>query len=59
MRVFEGAPFIRRTDSTAQMSVVVLIGLLPLCIFSCVYFGFRPALVVLTAMSAALAAELL
>lgn len=57
MRRFEAAPFLRRTDSTAHMSLIVLIGLLPLCIFSCVYFGYRPALVVLVAMISAFASE--
>lgn len=59
MRQFEGAPFLRRTDSTAHMSIVMLVGLLPLCIFSCVYFGYRPALVVLISMAAAFVSELI
>ena len=57
MRRFEGAPFLRRTDSVTQNSVAVLIGLLPLCIFSCVYFGYRPAIVVLVSMVSAFISE--
>lgn len=43
----EFAPHLRRTDRSAYMSLDVLIALIPLCVVSAVYYGFRPVLLVL------------
>ena len=53
------APHLRRTERASYMSLDVLITLIPLCIFSSVYYGFRPVLLVLTGMITAMACELL
>ena len=53
------APHLRRSDLSAHMSVDVLIALLALCIFSAVYYGFRPVLLVLVGMLSAIVCETL
>lgn len=51
------APHIRRTDRACHMSADVLITLVPLCIFSAVYYGMRPVLLVLAGMLSAMFCE--
>lgn len=51
------APHLRRTERASMMSFDVLIALLPLCIFSAVYYGARPVILVLTGMLAAVLCE--
>ena len=51
------APHIRRTDKASHMSMDVLITLIPLCVFSTVYYGIRPVLLVLTGMVTAILCE--
>jgi electron transport complex protein rnfD len=53
----EFAPHLRRTDRSAYMSLDVLIALIPLCVVSAVYYGFRPVLLVLAGMITAMACE--
>lgn len=53
------APYLRRTDKASYMTLDVLITLIPLCIFSSVYYGARPVLLVLTGIGTALFSELL
>lgn len=55
----EPAPHIRTTDRAAHMNLDVLIALVPLCIFSAVYYGVRPILLVLTGMITAILCETL
>lgn len=52
------APYIRRTERAAKLSADVLIALVPLCIFSAVYYGLRPVLLVLSGLLSALICEL-
>ena len=51
------APHLRRTERASLMSLDVLIALVPLCIFSAVYYGFRPVVIVLTGMVTAVLCE--
>ena len=53
------APHIRRTERAAYMSLDVLIAMIPLCIFSAVYYGFRPVLLILVSLVTAVACETL
>lgn len=53
------APYLRRGESCSLINLDVLITLIPLCIFSCVYYGLRPMLIVLTGMLTAVACETL
>lgn len=55
----EFAPHLRRTERASYMSLDVLVALVPLAIFSAVYYGFRPVLLMLTAMITAMACECL
>ena len=53
------APHLRRTERSALMSADVLVTLVPLCIFSAVYYGMRPVLLVLTGILTAVTCETL
>lgn len=53
------APHLRRTDSAAMMNVDVLIALVPLSIFSAVYYGFRPVLLMAVSIVTAVLCETL
>lgn len=55
----EFAPHLRRADRSSYMSLDVLVALIPLAIFSAVYYGFRPVLLMLTGMITAMACECL
>ena len=51
------APHLRRTESAAFMSLDVLVALLPLLLSSAVYYGARPAILVLLGMASAVLCE--
>lgn len=53
------APHLRHTDKASLFSADILIALAPLCVFSAVYYGFRPVLLVLAGMVTAVACETL
>ncbi len=53
------APHLRQTERVAYMSLDLLIALVPLCIFSSIYYGLRPVLLVLTGLVTAVVCELL
>ena len=53
------APHIRRTDRASFMSLDVLITLVPLAIFSSVYYGARPVLLMLVGVGTAVVCETL
>ncbi|MDD2361720.1 MAG: RnfABCDGE type electron transport complex subunit D [Oscillospiraceae bacterium] len=53
------APHLRRAERASMMCVDVLIALVPLCIFSSVYYGLRPVLLVLTGIISAIISETL
>ncbi len=53
------APHIRRTERSSLMSLDVLITLVPLAIFSAVYYGFRPVLLILIGIGTAVVCETL
>lgn len=53
------APHLRLTERSAALSLDVLIALVPLCVFSFVYYGIRPILLVLTGIATAVICELL
>ncbi len=53
------APHLRRHDRASMLCLDVLITLLPLTVFSCVYFGIRPVTVMLVSIGAAIGFELL
>ncbi len=52
------APHVRLTERSAALSLDVLIALVPLCVFSFVYYGMRPVLLVLIGMGTAMLCEL-
>lgn len=51
------APYLRRGESSSLVSADILIALIPLCIFSSVYYGLRPVLIVLTGILTAVICE--
>ncbi len=53
------APHLRRVEHPFYQASGVLLCILPLVAFSCLYYGLRPAFVVLTGMISAVATELL
>lgn len=53
------APHLRRTERASYMSLDVLVTFIPLCIFSYIYYGFRPILLVLSGMLTAMVCECL
>lgn len=53
------APHLRRNDRASLLCLDVLITLLPLTVFSCVYFGIRPVIVLLVSIGSAIGFELL
>lgn len=53
------APHLRRTERPFYQAGGVLLCLVPLTGFSCLYYGWRPALLVLIGMAAAMLTELL
>lgn len=53
------APHLRQAERATYMSLDLLIALVPLCIFSTVYYGLRPVLLVLTGLVTAVLCELL
>ena len=53
------APHIRRTERSSLMSLDMLITLVPLAIFSAVYYGFRPVLLILIGIGTAVVCETL
>lgn len=55
----EFAPHLRRPERSSYMSLDVLVALIPLAIFSFVYYGFRPVLLMLTGMITAMVCECL
>ncbi len=55
----EYAPHLRRMERSSYMSLDVLVTFIPLCVFSTVYYGFRPVILVLTGMLTAMVCECL
>lgn len=51
------APFLRRGDKAAALNGDVLIAFVPLCVFSAVYYGLRPVLLVLAGIASAMLFE--
>ena len=54
---FARAPHLRHSDKPSTMCADVLVALAPLCIFSAVYYGLRPVLLVLTGLGSAVLCE--
>lgn len=55
----QNAPFLRQSESASVRCWDVLIPLLPLTVYSCVYYGWRPLFVMLISVAAAMAAEVI
>ena len=53
------APHLRRAERASMLNADVIIALVPLCIFSSVYYGLRPVLLVLTGMLSSVLCETL
>ena len=53
------SPHIKHFDTTSGIMLDVIIALLPACVFGCIIFGFRAALVVATAIMVAVLSEFL
>lgn len=53
------APHLRRTDNVRTLNMDVLITIVPLCIFSAVYYGLRPVFLILAGIATAMVCELL
>lgn len=51
------APHLKRGERVSMMQLDVLIALTPLCVFSAVYYGMRPVLLVLTGLLSAVIFE--
>lgn len=51
------APHLRRTEKSVYMSLDVLIAIVPLCVFSAVYYGARPVIMVGIGMATAMLSE--
>lgn len=51
------APHFRTTDNSFLMCLDVLVCMVPLCVLSAVYYGWRPILIVLLCMATAVACE--
>ena len=51
------APHVRLTERSAALSLDVLIALVPLCVFSFVYYGIRPVLLVFIGIGTAMLCE--
>ncbi len=59
MTTFRTTPHLRQTEPASSRCWDMLIPLVPLSIYSCVYYGFRPLFVMLVSMAAAMAFEVL
>ncbi len=53
------SPHIKHSDTTSGIMLDVIIALLPACVFGCIIFGLRAALVVATAIMSAVLCEFL
>lgn len=51
------SPHIRHSDTTSGIMLDVIIALMPACVFGCILFGLRAAMVLFTCVAAAVLAE--